>query len=110
MAKNESTHCSGELPTNSIFSHESVSCDTCMETDATCIHNSSAILKLITTAPLPCLCLQVAADMDSSDGTGSKPALGLAWADTVTVRLVAHRPEAVESEEECQKVCNYVHR
>ena len=113
MAKNESTHCSGELPTNSIFSHESVSvCFELSKTDATCIHNSSAILKLITTAPLPCLCLclQVAADMDSSDGTGSKPALGLAWADTVTVRLVAHRPEAVESEEECQKVCNYVHR
>ena len=46
--------------------------------------------------------------MDSSDSAGSKPALGLAWADTVTVRLVAHRREAVESEEECQKVCNYV--
>ena len=43
--------------------------------------------------------------MDSSDGSGMKPALGLAWADTVTLRLVAHRPEAVESEAECQKVC-----
>lgn len=83
------------------------------------IHNSSPTSHISLSTPLlhhsrsvhvpyTYPCLQVAADMDSSDSAGSKPALGLAWADTVTVRLVAHRREAVESEEECQKVCNYV--
>ena len=35
---------------------------------------------------------------------GIKPALGLAWADMVTVRLMLTRPEAVETEADYQQV------
>ena len=47
---------------------------------------------------------QVTAAMDVESKTGVKPALGLAWSEEVTMRLMMTRPEAVDSEEECQKV------
>ena len=49
---------------------------------------------------------KVTAAMDGSDPSGVKPALGLAWADMVTTRLMLYRPEAVETEVEYQKVYN----
>lgn len=41
------------------------------------------------------------------EGGGVKPALGLAWADMVTVRLMMLREEGVEDGEEQRKVSRY---
>ena len=43
--------------------------------------------------------------MDGESKSNVKPALGLAWSEEVTMRLMMTRHESVESEEDCQKVC-----
>ncbi len=42
--------------------------------------------------------------MDSRTPNSVKPALGLTWADIVTMRLMLSRPEGVDSTEEHSKV------
>ncbi len=72
-----------------------------------------ALSSIIQTDMLHCCkyCMQVTAAMDEVCVSGVRPALGMAWAEQVTMRLMLTRSEGVgyEEEEEPRKKVRYTH-